>query len=151
MNGYPKFFLPSLMATTTLLFISGLLLLPSLIIFRLQWDIDWLMELPLSSGDLRLWTTAIHVVFGWLMVWFIGSLWTIHIRNHWRRKENITSGLVFMLFWALIIFSSLFIYYSSNETLSEYSSLVHSVLGMLVPLGLFIHRYHGKKSSKPIP
>lgn len=146
MNGYPKFFLPSLMATTILLFISGLLLIPSLFIFRLQWDIDWLFELPFTSGALRLWITAIHVLLGWLIVWFIGSLWTLHIRNHWRRKENLKSGMIFILFWLIIVLSSLFIYYASNEDLSQYSSILHSGLGVLMPLTLWIHRVYGKKS-----
>ena len=148
MNGYPKSFLPSLMATTLLLFISGVLLLPSLMIFRLQWDIDWLMASPLASGDLRLWITAIHVFLGWAMIWFIGNLWTIHIRNHWRRKENFVSGLTFILFWVLIIFSSLFIYYVSNHDLSQYSSILHTILGLMLPLALWIHRYYGKRSLK---
>ena len=148
MNGYPKIFLPSLITTTFAVFLTGLLLIPAFLIFRMQWDIEWLMELPITSGTIRLWINGFHVFFGWLMIGFIGSLWTIHMRNHWRRKENRKSGLAFMVFWALIIVTSLLIYYASHETLSQYSSIVHTILGLFVPIGLIAHRLSGKKSLK---
>lgn len=148
MNGYPKIFLPSLITITSLVFITGLLLIPAFVIFRMQWDIEWLMELPITRGSIRLWINGFHVFLGWLMIGFIGSLWTIHIRNHWRRNENRTGGVLFMLLWAIIIVSSLLIYYASDETLSQNSSLIHSLLGLFVPIALMAHRFSGKKTLK---
>lgn len=139
-------YLPSLITTTSLVFITGLLLIPAFLIFRMQWDSDWLMELPITSGTIRLWINGTHAFFGWLMIGFIGSLWTIHMRNHWRRNENRKGGVLFMLLWAIIIASSLLIYYASNEILSQYSSIIHTLLGVIAPIALIAHRSKGKRS-----
>lgn len=146
MNGYPKLFLPFLINTTIGLFVSGVLLIPAFLLFRLQWDSDWLMDLAISSGDLREWTTVIHAIFGWLMLWLLGSLWSMHMRSHWRRNENRKNGAMFSIYWVLIILSSLGIYYFGNEQLSQYSSTLHVLLGLLMPMVLILHRRKGKKS-----
>jgi hypothetical protein len=146
MNGYPKLFLPFLMNTTLILFVSGILLIPAFLLFRVQWDSDWLMDLAISSGDSREWITVIHALFGWIMLWLLGTLWSLHMRSHWRRNENCKNGALFATYWALIIFSSLGIYYFGNELLSQYSSILHVLLGVLMPIGLIFHRSKGKKS-----
>lgn len=148
MNGYPKYFLWLLIATSLLLFISGVLLTPSVMIFRLELESDWLMDLPLSSGDLRLLVTVIHAIFAWLMVWLIGALWAIHMRSHWRRNENRASGAVLSAYWALLLFTGLGIYYFGGEDLSKLSSLIHTVFGLLMPLGMIIHRIKGQQSLR---
>ena len=152
MNGYPKGFFPLLMATTVLIFVSGLLLIPSFLSFRMQFDhawVDWLMTLPITHGALRVTITSLHVFLGWAMIWFIGSLWTIHMRTHWRRNENRASGLSFMVFWIILILSGLAIFYVSHEDLSQFSSLLHVLLGLAMPIALYIHRRKGKKSLQP--
>jgi hypothetical protein len=146
MNGYPKLFLPFLMNTIIGLFVSGVLLIPAFLLFRVQWDSAWLMDLTISSGDSREWITVIHALFGWLMLWLLGTLWSLHMRAHWRRDENRKNGVLFSVYWALIILSSLGIYYFGNQLLSQYSSILHVLLGVLMPIVLILHRKKGKQS-----
>lgn len=146
MNGYPKLFLPLLMLIVTTLFISGLLLIPSFLTFRVQWDVEWLMESVLSSGDLRSWSTTIHAITGWIMIWIIGSLWSLHMRSHWRRNENRRNGLVFSVYWVLLLATSLGIYYFGDEFYSEYSSIIHVLLGLGLPIIFGLHYRHGKQA-----
>ncbi len=146
MNGYPKIFMPLLMSVTTTLFVTGLLLIPSFLMFRMQWDYDWIMDSGLSSGDIRSITTTLHAISGWIMVWIIGALWSLHMRSHWRRKENQASGLVFSIYWTVLLATSLGIYYVGDELYSQYSSIIHVLFGLGLPLTFLMHRLHGKQS-----
>lgn len=149
MNGYPKHFLFFLITTTIIVLISGLFLVPTFMIFRMESDIEWLMNFPFSSGELRQLTTTFHAISGWLMAWFIGAIWTIHMRSHWRRNENRLSGVIFTSVWALLIASSLGIYYFGDPDLSKLSSLIHVSVGLLIPFALLAHRKTGRKSLQP--
>ncbi|WP_173271865.1 hypothetical protein [Thiosulfatimonas sediminis] len=149
MNGYPKIFLPALLSVLVLLWLSGMLLLPSFALFRLELDTDWLYQewlMPISSGDYRHSLTTFHAITGWLMVWLIGALFTIHLRNHWRRKENRYSGLVFSLTWALLALSALGIYYFGEAMFNLWSSYVHTFLGITLPLFFWWHRHKGRQA-----
>lgn len=150
MNGYPKYFLVFLIAIMITVLMSGLFLVPAFMVFRMESDIEWLMNFPFSSGNLRHLTTTLHAISGWLMVWLIGAIWTIHMRSHWRRHENRLSGAIFTSVWALLIVSCLGIYYFGNPDLSQLSSLIHISLGILIPFALVAHRKAGRKSlQKP--
>ena len=148
MIGYPKYFLTSLISVLGLLWISGLLLVPAWIIFRLEQDIEWLINLSLSSGDLRHWLNTLHAAVGWIMMWLIGALWTIHMRAHWRKGENKTSGLVMAFSWAILALTALGIYYLGDADLSKASSLIHVILGLSIPIMVLTHRKQGTKSLK---
>ncbi|MBD3611202.1 MAG: hypothetical protein HUJ13_02075 [Hydrogenovibrio crunogenus] len=153
MNGYPKHFLLFVLAIIVILLISGVLLVPAFLFFRMESEIEWLMGFPFSSGQLRQTTTILHAISGWLMVWLIGAIWTIHLRSHWRRHENRLSGVLFTSVWAILIVSSLGIYYFGDPDLSTLSSLIHVGLGVLIPFALLAHRKAGRKSlqKKSIP
>lgn len=148
MNGYPKSFLPLLTIVSSLLMLTGFLLIPAFVVFRLEQDIDWLMNLSITSGELRQIITVLHAIFGWSMVWFIGALWTIHIRSHWRRHENRKSGIGFILLWGMLMGTALGIYYFGNPDWSKASSIIHVLLGVIVPFMLIAHKITGKKSLK---
>ena len=148
MNGYPKIFLPLLMTTLGLLWITGIFLLPAWFIFRLEQDSDWLMTLSLATGDGRHWMTVSHALLGWLMIGFIGALWTTHIRVHRRKHENKASGLMMLVVLLGLILSAMGIYYLGNATASLISSVAHVGLGVVMPAMLLMHRRLGQKSLK---
>ena len=146
MNGYPKHFLIFIFVIMVTLLISGILLVPAFLFFRMESDTQWLMDFRFSSGNLRHLTTTLHAISGWMMVWLMGAIWTIHMRSHWRRHENRLSGIVFTSVWAILIVSSLGIYYFGDPDLSKLSSLIHVSLGLLIPFALLAHRKTGRKS-----
>lgn len=152
MNGYPKLFLPLLISTFCLLWLSGILLMPSMLIFKLEWEItellEALMELGLANGAIRQVFSVLHATLGWIMLWMLGALWTIHLRNHWRRHENRKHGVFFSLMWLLVILSALGIHYFGDEHFSRLSSILHSTIGILLVLFFIQHRKTGKKSLK---
>ena len=149
MNGYPKLFKPTLILTFSLLFITGLLLLPSFAQFKLEWDFDWLYESPfnlISQGGFRQISTFLHALSGWTMLGFLGAIWSIHMRNHWRKKENSMNGIWFVLSWAFLFISALGIYYLGDATLSHTSSIIHTLLGLVMPLLLIQHIVLGRRT-----
>ncbi|WP_319557618.1 hypothetical protein [Thiomicrorhabdus sp.] len=146
MNGYPKGFLIFVTAFLIALWLSGILLLPSVAVFRLEWDYDWLMDLPFSSGDLRHTITTLHAIFAWSFTAMVGAIWTIHMRGHWRRRENRFSGGLFSFLWIALFISALGIYYFGDPDNSLYSSLIHSAVGLMIPLMLWQHKRSGKKA-----
>lgn len=148
MNGYPKGFLPTLILTTLALIITGLLLIPAFLVFRLELEQDWLMNLSMTSGSLRHTLTSLHAITGWLMVWLIGAIWTIHIRSHWRKNENRVNGIVFLSIWVVLIASALGVYYFGDPDWSKASSSLHVIFGLIVPFMLIAHKMVGKKSLK---
>lgn len=148
MNGYPKGFLISLITISLLLILTGLLLIPAFLVFRLEQEQDWLMNLSIASGNLRHNLTTLHAIFGWTIVWFIGALWTIHIRSHWRKNENRKNGIVFLSLWTILIITALGIYYFGDPDWSKASSIIHVLFGVLVPFMLIAHKTSGKKSLK---
>ncbi|WP_024851811.1 hypothetical protein [Hydrogenovibrio kuenenii] len=148
MNGYPKGFLISLITVSLLLIITGLLLIPAFLVFRLEQEQDWLMNLSIASGNLRQNLTVFHAIFGWTMVWFIGALWSIHIRSHWRKHENRINGIAFLIIWAVLIISALGIYYFGTPDWSKTSSIIHVLFGVIVPFMLIAHKIIGKKTLK---
>ena len=145
MNGYPKLFLKLLMLTFAVLWLSGILLYPSMAVFKLEWEYDWLMDSGLASGSIRQTFTTLHAIAGWLMVWFIGTLWTIHLRTHWRRYENRKSGSLFSFSWLILTLSALGIYYFGNQEMSYLSTLIHALVGLIMPLLLVQHVMTGRK------
>ncbi|MDG6777934.1 hypothetical protein QCB44_04350 [Thiomicrorhabdus sp. zzn3] len=147
MAGYPKHFIYLLIFLAFLLFASGILLTPSVLLFRLEMEYNWLFDGPLSQlaqGGLRHAVTVTHAIAGWITVWFIGTLWTIHMRTHWRRNENRMNGAIFTLFWFMLIVSSLGIYYFGDPDWSFYSGMVHTGLGLMLPFGVWLHRLGGQ-------
>ncbi|MDX1795865.1 MAG: hypothetical protein R3219_03985 [Hydrogenovibrio sp.] len=149
MNGYPKYFLPLFQAMVILVTLSGLLLIPALLVFRLQWDgdgLDTLMTLPITSGQTRAALTSLHAIVGWGLVWLLGAIWSLHIRSHWRKKENRLNGGIFLSVWAILVTSSLGIYYFGDADWSQTSSLIHVGLGLTIPGMLYAHRKFGKRS-----
>lgn len=130
----------------TLLLLSGLLLIPAFLVFRWETDAYNMMDWAITSGTLRHSITVFHAILGWGSLALVGALWTIHMRSHWRRHENRINGLTFALIWLSLMGSALGIYYFGDPDWSQYSSLIHTAFGVLLPVALIFHRINGRKS-----
>jgi hypothetical protein len=123
-KGYPRRFLPTLVATFVVVGISGLLLVPTMLDFRLGWDVPW--RLP---GAHRLWVAAIHSTFALLICGFAGALWSVHIRVGWRSRRHLITGLATAGFLAATSITALGVLYFGNERWLTLSSAGHTLLG----------------------
>lgn len=135
MKGYPKWFSKNfIFLTSVLLFVSGCLLIPSLLEMRLQWDEIW----P-TGTEYRTLIVASHTAIGIAMMVIFGALWSIHMRVGWKAKEKRTSGTLNAALFVLLGLTSIGVLYAGDEVLSLGSSIVHTVLGLTLAPVFLIH------------
>jgi len=128
-----------------ILFVTGCLLAPSMLEFRLGWDVIW--RLPASD---RLVTVAAHVLGGFVLLTLLGSIWTLHMRSGWRMKRNRLSGATFIAIWAALTLTGVGILYLGGEATSIWSSAAHTVLGLTTPVILAVHVATGLRSRRAV-
>ena len=142
MKGYPSSFKLMLYGVALAVLISGILLVPTMLDLRLEWDMPW--RLPLAGR-----TAAVAAHLGaalWLMMLF-GAAWTVHMRLGWRAKHNLVSGLFIVGLMLVLALSSVGIYYLGDEDLSLWASLIHTVIGLSLPLMFVYHITLGKRRA----
>jgi H+/Cl- antiporter ClcA len=135
MKGYPEWFGKKIISLFILvLSASGVLLIPNAL--KMRFDINSPLKYESST---RILMTSFHLLVAYFAISLIGAIWAIHMRREWRRKKNIWSGLFICFIFGVLAISSLSILYSGNELISNFSSLIHIVLGLLLPLGYLLH------------
>ena len=134
MNGYPRGFLSVLWFLLAALFVTGLLLVPSMLATRLEWEVAWR-----PSSDARLWTAATHGFFAYGIVFVLGALATLHMRAGFRSRRNMMTGLMLLSGFLALMLTALGIYYLGDQALSVWASVIHLGLGLLVPVTLGVH------------
>lgn len=138
MSGYPRWFYPALMVTLLGVLVSGLLLVPTMLVLRLEWDV----ALP-RVHDWRTVSAAAHSFLGFLALTFTGAVASIHLRTGLRRHFNVKSGISLLVLWAVMASSAVAIYYVGDETWSRSASVIH-LLAALAALLIFVwHHLRG--------
>ena len=135
MKGYGVTFRRLTLATLAGLLLSGVLLIPTMLYMRMEFDVPW--RLP---GDARLWTVAAHTTLSYLVLGISGALWVVHMRAGWRMRRNHYSGSAMVACMALLALTGAGILYLGNERLALGASGVHTVLGLLATL-LFLYHF----------
>ncbi len=135
MRGYPKWFNAKFISTFCLAsLVSGCLLFPSFLNFKMEWDVPWYLP-----TDQRTWVVALHLVFGFSSFMILGALSSIHMRLGWRKKEKVKSGASLVILTLLLGLTGVSILYAGNESLSFYSSLLHFFLGLALGTAYVVH------------
>ena len=141
MKGYPKWFSAGMITVLmSFLILTGYLLAPTTLELRLQWSMPWRL-----TADDRIWMAALHALGAMIIFSLMGALWSLHMRQEWRRKKSRWSGTGMVVCLILLGLTGLGIYYFGNEKLSNFSSLSHLVLGIVVSLIYGAHAYLLKK------
>ena len=141
MKGYPSWFLPALLTTLLLVLVSGLLLVPTTLVMRLEMDLAW--RLP---GGARILTAACHAALGFAIMLLLGSLWSVHMRAGWRRRRHRISGTVCALLLVLLAMSAVAIYYVGEDSIGTVAALLHIGLGVMLLLPFGWHWVAGRRS-----
>ncbi|WP_262690095.1 hypothetical protein [Kordiimonas aestuarii] len=143
MRGYPKSFKPMLYGVAVMVFTSGLLLTPTMLDMRLEWDVPWRLPFEARTGVVM----AHFAAAMWLLMIF-GAAWTVHMRLGWRTKRNLVSGLTLVAAMLVMALTSVGIYYFGDEDMSLLASVIHTVLGLLAPVVLLYHISFGKMRAE---
>ena len=143
MKGYPTGFKPLLLGSLILLILlvlTGLLLTPTTLDFRLEWNVPWRL-----SGDGRVVTVAVHVGLSYLLLAFIGALWPAHIRAGLKKGKNRSSGALMLTFLVSLPVSGLGVLYLGDQDWADVTALAHLTVGLLVMLVTLWHLTHKKR------
>ena len=143
LSGYPPWFYGFALAVLCTLFGSGMLLIPHLMEFRLDMD----PPIEVSSG-LRLGSAALHSFIAFIAIGLVGALANVHMRAGWHRKLNRTSGLFLLGIFLFLLASAVGIYYFGDETLSQFASLGHTLVGLALLLFFIWHSLRGRNIRK---
>ncbi len=135
MKGYPDWFTPKLISIIMAsLFFTGLLLAPTTLQFRLQFDVPWRL-----NSESKILTAALHSFFSLVTIALVGALSSIHMRQEWKRDKNRLSGIILLSVLLFLTLTGLGIYYFGDDLLSSVSSVSHLVVGIIV---LVIYVWH---------
>ncbi len=135
MKGYPSWFsFYFILGIILALIVSGILLAPSTLEMRLQWQMPWRL-----IANQHAMVAAIHVLVGLITFGLIGALWSIHMRQEWNRKKNRFSGNLLVAIFFFLGVSGIAIYYVANEFWLFLVSITHLGAGLLI---FFIYFWH---------
>ncbi len=138
MRGYPKWFLPGVIGTLMLIFVTGMLLAPTTLAMRAEINVP--LRLPGSS---RVLCAAMHAAGGFMLMLVVGALWSVHIRSGWRRRQQRGSGLFLSVLLMTLAASAIVVYYAGDESFGGAAALFHLGAGLML-LGPFgWHWWHG--------
>jgi len=139
LNGYADWFYWSLLSSLSIVVVSGLLMIPGVIEFKLEHEVDWRL-----NADSRLWTVALHVLGGWLVLMLMGALWQSHMKAGWRKREHWRSGVASALSLLSLGGSGVGLYYLGSSQAQLAASLTHTGVGLLLCLVLGWHIWRGR-------
>jgi hypothetical protein len=132
-----RFQRPILYAVLALIFLSG--------VAWAYWN-----YLAASPGEFEMsakaWAMKIHGAAAMAVLVLVGMLLNEHVRLAWRARRNRANGSVFLSAFAFLTISGYGLYYASGERLRAWTSWIHLVMGLVLPILLLIHIFLGKRT-----
>ena len=140
LSGYPNWFHHLLLVVAVVVAVTGLLMLPTLLEFKLDWEVVWRL-----SGEQRLAVAAMHTLLSWLLLMQVGALWHAHMRAGWRKRLNRISGVATVAMILGLTLSAAGLFYLGSDEAQLAAALIHSGFGVSV-IGLFaFHVLKGRR------
>ena len=72
-----------------------------------------------------------------------------HIKRGWRQKSNRKSGLVLGIGLIALTASAAALYYLADEQLRSWTSTLHWIVGLALPVLLITHIVLGRRAKRP--
>ena len=77
----------------------------------------------------------------------LGALVPLHVRRAWRSGRNRLTGPVMIAISAVLIVTAFGLYYAGSDALRRWISDAHIVIGFILPAGLMLHVWFGRRSA----
>jgi MFS family permease len=110
--------------------------------------------LAASAGDFetsaKAWAMKIHGAAAMAVLVLIGMLLNRHVRFAWRARRNRANGSVFLSAFAVLTITGYGLYYAGGEMLRAWTSWIHLVLGLVLPILLMIHIFLGRRTRRAV-
>ncbi len=101
-----------------------------------------------ARHPLETWMLKIHGAAAMAGLIIYGSLLPIHIRRAWAIRRNIYLGIGLIVIMLLLTITGYLLYYAGGEETRPVISLVHWVIGIVVPALLTWHVITGKRRNR---
>jgi thiosulfate reductase cytochrome b subunit len=107
-----------------------------------------------SPGDFettsKTWAMKIHGAVAMAVLVLIGMLLAEHVRFAWRARRNRTNGSIFLGALAILAVTGYGLYYAGGERLRAWTSWIHLVVGLILPILLVIHIFLGRRARPTV-
>lgn len=80
------------------------------------------------------------IILGWMI--------PAHVQLAWKLRKNKFSGIILIVFLAVLITSGYGLYYFSGDALRNATTWIHIGLGLSLPLAIIWHIWLGRSSTK---
>lgn len=94
------------------------------------------------------WMLRLHGAAAMAGLVIYGSLLPVHIRRAWSIRRNIALGIALVAFMLLLTLTGYLLYYAGGEDTRPVISILHWVLGLVVPAVLAWHIIHGRGKTR---
>ena len=78
----------------------------------------------------------------------LGALVPLHAQLGWRSGRNRLTATVMLTINGALVVTSFGLYYAGSEMIRPWISDIHTVLGLFLPVLLFVHILVGRRSSR---
>lgn len=103
-----------------------------------------------SPGDFEIgaksWAMKIHGAAAMAVLMLIGMLLSAHVRFAWRARRNRANGSIFLSAFAVLAMTGYGLYYAGGERLRAWTSWIHLIVGVVLPILLLIHIFLGRRT-----
>ena len=94
----------------------------------------------------KAWAMKIHGAAAMAVLVLIGMLLSGHVKSAWRARRNRANGSIFLSVFAVLTVTGYGLYYAGGEVVREWTSWIHLVVGLALPILLLIHILLGRKT-----
>ena len=115
----------------------------------------WLVADQLKQApDSDLWQTVaadllmVHGGTAMVTLLLLGALVPLHALRSWRARRNRVTGTAMATLNAVLIVTAFGLYYLGSDTLRPWTSDVHIVVGLILPLLFLVHVVLGRRSAR---
>jgi hypothetical protein len=82
---------------------------------------------------------VVHGACAFMALWLGGWLWSAHVLPWWSTRKRRSSGVVLILFGAILIATGYLLYYASGDGLRRWTGILHWSLGLALAIPLLVH------------
>jgi hypothetical protein len=93
------------------------------------------------------WSLKLHGAAAMAILVILGTLLPTHVRFAWHARRNRPNGIMLISVFAFLILTGYGLYYFGDERLRSWTSCLHLVVGLALPLALILHIRSGRRSG----
>ena len=131
----------------SLYLVVGFLWLTGMIWLYFQYVAQARDEFGLQTNPNQILALKIHGALGMAFLIVLGSI-IYHMIPGWQQKRQRLSGASLVTICTILILSGWGLYYLGEEHWRHWASLIHSVLGVLLPAFILFHVWNAQKLKK---